>query len=179
MAEKNRKKSTKRKTKAVDLWEKLKSGSEKSLHSIQEFSKNILGTEIAAGDVWYCIGEIEIKNEDIISLSKVEKQIVAALKVNFKKVSSRLVIDAELKLKISAEVNNRIGILCHLARDLTASKAMSLVGKITFLSHRVYQERLIVVLVGTKAEKKQALVSELEDILNQQDITFCYLEIQG
>ena len=41
------------------------------------------------------------------------------------------------------------------------------------------KKRLIVVLVGTKTEKKQALVSELEDILNQQDITFCYLEIQG
>ena len=178
MTEKKAKKTKKRKKKSIGLWEKLRSGSEKGLHNIKELSKNILGTEIAAGDVWCCLGEIKIPSEEATTLSRVEKQIVSALKANFQKVSSRLVLDADLKLRVSAEVEGRIGILCHLAKDLTASKAMSLVGKIIFLSNRIYQERLIIVLVGTKTEKKQGLVSELEEILNQQNITFCYLETQ-
>ena len=179
MAEKKNKNGANKKQKKIGLWEKLKTSSEKSLYSIQKFSKNILGTEIAAGDVWYCIGEIQITREEATTLAKVEKKIVSALKVNFKKISSRLVLDADLKLKVSAEIDGRIGILCHLTKDLTASKAMALVGKIIFLSHRVYQERLIVVLIGTKEEKKQPLVNELEGILNQQNVTFCYLEISS
>ncbi|MGB1205775.1 MAG: hypothetical protein ACPG5B_09025 [Chitinophagales bacterium] len=176
MEEKKRKTKKKQKKKYAGLWEKFRKGSEKSLHNIQEFSRNVLGTEIATGDVWYYISEIQIATEEATSLAKVEKQIVTALKSNFKKISSRLVLDAELKLKVTAEIDNRIGIFCHLAKDLTASKTMSLVGKIIFLNHRIYQEKLIIVLIGTKTEKKKTLVGELEEILNEQNITFCYLE---
>ncbi len=140
--------------------------------------KIILGTEVSVGDVVYCIEEAKITHSDLNSISKVEKIITAALKTCFEDVKSKHKVDEELALKISIDIAEEVGIICQLARGLTKSKLINLIGRAVYLNHKVYKNKLVLLVIGDNVIQKAPIVKELKQIMENVGVNFYYLVVK-
>ncbi len=161
-----------------NIFRKVFSETGRGIRDFQMFSKNMFGMQASGGDVLYIIDNLDILPQDATTLAKTEKIIIESLKTHFPKVTAKLIIDKELNLKVTADIDHKIGIVCHLAKDLSAAKTMSLIGKLMFLRHRVYNERLMLVIIGSAAEERLPVITEIKKMLMDVDIALCYLTLQ-
>jgi hypothetical protein len=157
------------------FWDMLVQTTKQGLDEFVHFSKNVLGTEIATGDVLYCLEEVEIPKREVSTVVNAERLLGKSLAKHFSTVGGRRVVDKALNIRISIDIENQIGIVCQLVKDLNPKRLMSLVGSLVFLSQRVYSERLILTIMGTKAERNDPIVLELLEIMDRLKVTTCYV----
>jgi len=139
--------------------------------------KIILGTEVSVGDVVYCIEEAKITHNDLNSISKVERLIATAIKTCFEDVQSKYKVDEELGLKVSIDIGEEVGIMCQLARGLTKNKLISLIGRAVYLNHKVYRNKLVLLIIGDNMMQKTPIVKELQQIMENVGVNFYYLVV--
>lgn len=87
-----------------------------------------------------------------------------------------------LKCDIDLFDSKCCGIELKLAKQLSASSGAAakerLIGQAVYYSRRQYKGKLIVLVVGTANEKKDAALSEVEKFLLELGIYYIYKEIQ-
>ena len=138
--------------------------------------KIILGAEVSIGDVIYCIEESNILQKDLDNLSKIEKRLARSVRTCYDNVTLKHKVDEALNLKVSLDINNDVGVICHLAQDLTYNKLLLLVGKLTYLTKEVYKDKVILLIIGDKIMQKSPIVKDLRRLSESIDVNFYFLE---
>lgn len=156
-----------------NFFTQLFKNTEKKLH---HFSEQWLLSDIGIGDVLFCLDNVVWTGADLTTLAKTERVVLKALTKQFPTLKAKQVIDRALKLRVTAEINEHIGLVCCLADRLTPNAIIKLLGKLLFLQHRFYASNLLLVIVSTNVEEKQILIQELVDILEKQEIATYFLK---
>ena len=141
--------------------------------------KIILGAEVSIGDVIYCIEETEISQLDLDSLPKIEKRIAKAIRTCYDNVLLRHKVDEGLNLKVSLDIDDDVGVICELAQNLTYGKMLALLGKLTYLTKKVYKDKVIFLVIGDRIMQKAPIVKDLRSLSESIDVHFYFLETKS
>lgn len=125
--------------------------------------------------------DLKIRKTQYTTEKNVENVIAKQLKEEFGdySVHQQYNIGGFLGLKCDLDMfDGSIGIELKLAKDLSsASNIERLFGQVIYYNHRCYSGKLITLVVGTKKEYTKTL-KEVEDLINELDITFIYKIIE-
>lgn len=136
-------------------------------------------SDIQVSSVVSVLENIEIKKSQYTTEKNVENIIAKALElVFFHKTHQQYSIGGFLALKVDIDLGDgQVGIEIKLAKELSTSSIERLFGQVLYYSKRRYKENLIVLIVGTEKEYTQ-IIREVEAIVEEQNVTFCYLTVK-
>lgn len=144
--------------------------------SLERISKNLWGNFADMGDVVYYLENTTLPLIQTTTLQQAEAALVANLSDNFTNTDITANPKNKLKLQLTAELDRQIGLICCLAQELTLPAAIALLGKMHYLSHHLYHEKLILVIIGTPVFKNAPLVTDLRTMLNKLQISVCFVK---
>lgn len=140
--------------------------------------QNLTSHDISVADILFFLQDTNIMMSDTNKLAHVEAAIVKALAQTFEDVEHKYKVNEELGIKVNIRVGHGVGIICCLAKNLTSTKIINLMGRMAYLSQKTYPDSLLLLIVGSSIYKNSELVEELEDIAEKLGTTFYYMSVQ-
>lgn len=144
--------------------------------NLGNFSKNLWGNFADTGDVVYYLENLQLLHTEMGTLQKAEAALLNKLTATFTRSNIVANPKNKLKLQLSAEIDQKIGLVCCLAHELTLPATIALLGKMHYLSYHHYHEKLIMVVMGTPVFKDAPLVNDLRNMLGKLQVSFCFVE---
>ena len=142
---------------------------------------NLFGTSttVTVNDVIKVLDEISISPNQIKTEKTVENLFVKELRLEFEGVHQQYNVGGYLGLKSDIDIGNGdVGIELKLASSLNRSAAniQRLFGQAIYYQKRLYENDLIVVIVGTSKYKDEPFMVEIMEFLEDLGITVYYKE---
>lgn len=146
---------------------------------ISNVIKHVSGQIVTTKQVIAILEETKVNLSQYTTEKNVENILSESLKKHFE-VHRQYNIGGFLGLKIDIDVEETVGIEIKLAKELTANVMERLLGQVVYYSRRKYQQKLIVVIVGTAKEHDNRAVEELKDIIQSDlGIEFLYIRVNA
>lgn len=144
--------------------------------SLQDLSENMFKDTVELGEVLFCLSTLHLEKKENWTIAQVEQAIKGHLRTHeYEKITLQQSFQEELNLTINIDINTELGILCCDTKVLKSKNMPQILGKILLLKHLVYQEKLIVIIVGKKRYKTSSNIELFKTILEEQEAAFLFL----
>jgi hypothetical protein len=140
-----------------------------------------LFNNVSRDSVFETLENFKIKKVDYTDEKNIQKVVSDYLDKHFtNKVHREYNVGGFLGLKIDIDINDgKVGVEIKILKNLNSSSYERLLGQAIYYKKRKYDERLIILIVGTNSEYKENVqkIKELSDIIEDLDVKFLYLNV--
>jgi hypothetical protein len=140
-----------------------------------------LFNSVSRDSVFETLENFKIKKVDYTDEKNIQKVVSDYLDKHFtNKVHREYNVGGFLGLKIDIDINDgKVGVEIKILKNLNSSSYERLLGQVIYYKKRKYDERLIILIVGTNSEYKENVqkIKELSDIIEDLDVKFLYLNV--
>lgn len=126
-----------------------------------------------------CLQDFKLRKSELTTEKSVENKVAAHLRTHFEDVHQQYHVEGFLGLKVDIDIRTEVGIELKLAKDLkSAASIQRLFGQVIYYSHKKYESDLIVFIVGTAEERREPMLKEVMDFLEELDVYVVFSKVK-